>query len=81
MEPENKKVLWWKPAFEVFGRVSVWVVVPIIAALILGKRMDEVYDTSPWLFLALSGAAFLISSFGIVHTVIRYVRNIEKEKR
>ena len=70
---------WWKPAVEIFGQVSVWVVVPIVAALILGKWLDARYGTSPWIFLCLSGIGFLISTFGIVLTLGKYVKKIEKE--
>lgn len=79
MEYENKKAAWWKPAIEVFGRVSVWVVVPIVGALIAGKMLDAHYGTRPWIFLGLSGIGFLVSSFGIVYIVTRYMRDIAKE--
>ena len=72
---------WWKPAFEVFWRVSAFVVVPIVAALILGKYLDGLYGTRPWIFLGLSCVGFLISSFGIAYTVGQYMNQIEEEKK
>ena len=74
--PENNNAPWWKPAFEIFGQVSAWVAVPIVTALIIGKWLDGRYGTKPWLFLGLSGVAFLISSFGIVRTVAVYMHQI-----
>ena len=68
---------WWKPAFEVFSRVSAWVIVPIVGALILGKYLDGYYGTKPWIFLVLSCIGFLISSFGIVYTIRDYLRKME----
>ena len=73
---EDKKKLDWKPAFEIFGRVSTWVVVPIILALIFGKMLDKHYGTAPWIFLSLTGIAFLFSIFGIVKTVKDYIKKL-----
>lgn len=81
MEETPKNEPWWKPAFEIFGRVSVWVVVPIVVALIAGKWLDARYGTSPWAFLSLSGVGFLVSSFGIVYTAREYINKIAKEKQ
>ena len=81
MPQDKHKELWWKPAFEIFGRISVWVVVPIVAALVVGKWLDARYGTSPWAFLSLSGIGFLISSFGIVYTAREYINKIAKEKQ
>lgn len=73
----NKNDLWWKPGFEIFSQISVWVVIPIVAALIIGKWLDGSYGTRPWIFLGLSCVGFLISSFGIVLTVTKYMKEIE----
>ena len=79
MEDTPKNVPWWKPGLEIFGQVSAWVVVPIVATLIAGKWLDLRYGTKPWIFLGLSCVGFLISSFGIVLTITKYMRNISKE--
>ena len=79
MEPNDTNGPWWKPAFEIFGRVSAWVVIPIVLALIIGKYLDAEYDTKPWIFLTLSLVGFLISSFGIVRTIRNYIQKIEKK--
>jgi len=70
---------WWEPAVEIFGRVSAWIVVPVIFSLVLGKHLDRRYGTSPWIFLSLTAVAFFISIFGIVKTVRAYIRKIESE--
>jgi hypothetical protein len=77
MEPDKKNKLWWKPALAIFSEVSAWVVVPIILALIAGKYLDEKYQTRPWIFLGLTAFAFLISSFGIVQTIRKYIKKEE----
>ncbi len=79
MPEEKKNEQWWKLGLEIFSRVSAWVVVPIVLALIAGKKLDAHYGTSPWIFLGLSIVGFLISSFGIVRTITIYLSQIKKE--
>jgi len=78
MSADNKNDPWWGPALEIFGRISAWVVIPIVLALIIGKKLDAHYETKPWIFLGLTLFGFLISSFGIVHTVKIYMRKIDR---
>ncbi|MDO8590666.1 MAG: AtpZ/AtpI family protein [bacterium] len=77
MEQNKTSEAWWKPAVQIFGQVSTWVVVPIVLALIVGKNLDARYATKPWIFLGLTCLAFLISSFGIVLVITKYMRKIE----
>ncbi len=67
---------WWKPAVEIFTQVSVWIVVPILVALILGKSLDAHFGTKPILFLILAGIGFLFSCFGIVRIIRNYMKQI-----
>ena len=69
----------WQPAFQIFTQVSGWIAGPIILALIAGKALDTHFGTKPWIFLGLTGVAFLISSFGIVRVVSKYMKDIEKK--
>ena len=78
-ENKNKNSIWWKPAVEIFSEISTWIAVPIILALIAGKALDNHYGTKPWMLLILAGVGFLISSFGIVRTVKRYMKKITEE--
>ena len=73
------KNLWWKPGIEIFSQVSGWIAGPIILALNVGKYLDNRFDTKPWIFLGLTGIAFLISIFGIVKVVTRYMSRLEVE--
>ena len=70
---------WWKPAVGLFSQVSTWVVVPIVLALIVGKYLDSRFDTKPWIFLVLTGIAFIFSIFGIVRVVTKYIKKISDE--
>ncbi len=71
---------WWEPAVEIFSQVSGWIAGPIVFALILGKYLDGRFHTKPWIFLGLTTLAFIISSFGIVKVVSRYMKKIENNK-
>ncbi|MBI5139061.1 AtpZ/AtpI family protein [Candidatus Nomurabacteria bacterium] len=77
----NKRELWWKPAVEIFTRVSGWIAAPVILALIVGKYLDGYFGTKPWIFISLTGFAFLISSFGIVREVSKYMKNIDRNNK
>ncbi len=77
----DKKKLDWRPAFELFGKVSTWVVVPIIFALIAGKALDKHYGTEPFIFLGLTAIAFLFSIYGIVRVIGKYMKEISPDKK
>ena len=59
----------------------MWVVVPVVLALVTGKYLDGQYGTKPWLFLGFTGAAFLISTFGIVRTIAAYMKKITADDK
>ena len=80
MEGEKKK-LYWQPAVEIFSQVSVWIVVPIVLALIFGKMLDTHFGTTPIIFLALAGVGFLFSCFGIMRVVKKYVKEIQNQSK
>jgi len=77
-EKLNNSDPWWKPAVKIFSQVSVWIVVPIVLALIIGKNLDARFDTKPWIFLGLAVFGFFISSFGIFRIVIKYLQEIKE---
>ncbi len=79
MQEEKKNKIDWKPAVEIFTQVSTWIAVPIVLALIFGKMLDVHYGTRPWIFVVLSAIAFIISCYGIVKIVTKYIDKM-KEK-
>lgn len=80
MADENKTEPWWKPAVEILGQVTTWIVIPIVAALVIGKWLDGRYGTKPWIFLSLTGVGFLISTFGIVLIMGKYLKTLDTQK-
>jgi F0F1-type ATP synthase assembly protein I len=76
--PQNDRQWWVKP-LEIFLRISVWIAIPVIGALFLGKFLDKKLGTDPWMFLGLTGIAFILSCIGIVRETQTYLTEIEKE--
>jgi F0F1-type ATP synthase assembly protein I len=69
---------WWKPAMQILGDVSTWIVVPIVCALVFGKMLDAHYGTKPVIFLIFAGLGFLITCFGMYRAVKDYMKKIQK---
>ncbi len=72
---------WWQPALILFARLSVWIVMPILAGVYIGKWLDKKYNSEPWLFLISVGLAFIISIFAlIIFTAKEYKKTGEQPK-
>ena len=78
---KDKQALGGKPAVELFSKISTWIAVPIILALIAGKALDKYYGTAPWMLLILAGIGFATSSFGIVRAVKKFIEKQKKKLR
>jgi F0F1-type ATP synthase assembly protein I len=68
---------WWKEGVQIFTEVSVWIVIPILLALFVGKSLDAHFGTKPIIFLVLAGVGFLFSCFGIVRVIQKYMKEIK----
>ena len=79
LKDESQKQPFWKPAIEIFAKVTGLIAGPIVIALYVGRWLDQRYDSEPWLFLASMAAAFILSSIGIVKITLDYIKKIEKE--
>jgi len=79
--PEKKlgKNYWVEP-LQMFFRLSVWIVFPIILGALLGKWLDQRYNSSPRWFLLLVGLSFAISMVGLVKNTLKEYKNIDKRK-
>jgi len=75
----NKSENWWKPALDLFAKISGWIVIPILIGLYLGKWLDNKYDKSPTFLLICVGVAFIITNVGLVLNVLQAARQMEKE--
>ena len=90
LRPETKKSVppttandhpWWQQGVALFGEVTGWIVVPLIAALYIGKYLDKKQGTGILYFLSLTALAFIISCIGIARLGIKYIRQMEEQDR
>ena len=80
MENDHKiKEIWWKPAITVFANISVWIIVPILIALFLGKYLDNKYDSGHRFFFILIAGAFLVTIFGLIIILRKYMTKMKEE--
>lgn len=71
--------LWWQKPLSLFIKLSGWIAFPVVAAVLLGGWLDEIYGTKPWLLLLSIGVAFVLSMFGIVKDTLNYIKSIDKD--
>lgn len=71
----KKPLLPWVAGVEMFSRVSTWIVVPVVVALILGKFLDKKFSTAPVIFLVLTSIGFLTTTYGIIKIVKDYIKD------
>ncbi len=64
-------------AIFLFVRMSGWIVVPVIVALVAGGYLDNKFDTSPKIFLLMLGLFFVVSMIGIVKESLKEYKRIE----
>ena len=76
-ENVNNRGPWWKDGVQIFTQVSVWIIVPILLALFVGKKLDAHFGTKPVIFLVLAGVGFLFSCFGIVRVINKYMKEMK----
>jgi F0F1-type ATP synthase assembly protein I len=78
-EPKNNKNYWVEP-LKMFFRLSAWIVFPVLLGVLLGKWLDNRYNSSPKWFLIVVGLSFVISMVGLVKDTLKEYKNIEKRK-
>jgi len=72
---------WWKQGAMLFSEISTWIVVPVVVALIIGKKLDASYGTKPWIFIGFTMLGFLISAYGIMRSVKNYTKELEETEK
>ncbi len=77
MDDLNKP--YWHDALTAFGRMSGWIVGPILLALVAGKWLDARFHTAPIIFVSLTGFSFMVSIFGLVKEGRAYLRSTEEK--
>jgi len=70
----------WVEPMKVFARLSVWIVVPILLGLFLGRWLDRLNNSDPKWFLICIGASFVISMVMLVKETLKEYKKIDKQK-
>lgn len=69
----------WPTVVRLVAILSSWIIFPVLIGLFFGQWLDKKYGTEPWLFLITTGAAFVISMFGLIISATRELKKIEAE--
>lgn len=73
---EKSNEAWWQPGLRLFLRLNVWIIIPILVGIIVGKKLDSIFHTAPWLFFLCVAISFMFSIVMIVRIGMK-----EMEKR
>ena len=71
----------WIKGLALFYRVSGWIVFPVLAAVFIGRWLDEKYGKEPWLFLTSIGIAFIITCVGITKEAFKAIKDAEDKNK
>ncbi len=78
-QQKNPKIPWWQPGLALFVRLSAWIGGPVIAAVMVGKYLDRLFNSQPWLLLVSVSVAFVISIVMIVRIGLKEMNFAEKQ--
>jgi len=79
MPTSQQEKKWWSNALSLFGQISGWIVVPIIAAVFLGDWLDDVYGQDNFYLYVCVAVAFVLTNVGLFINVVKFSRQMEKE--
>jgi F0F1-type ATP synthase assembly protein I len=74
------QIPWWQPGLVLFARLSAWIGGPVIIAVMVGKWLDRVFNSSPWLFLICVASSFILSMIVIVRIGMKEMNKIGEKK-
>lgn len=72
---------WWRDSMFLFFNISGYVVGPLLAALFIGKWLDQKWGTEPWVFVFATLSAFILSSIGIVVETRKFLKELEQKDK
>jgi len=70
-DTSKKQAPWWQPGLILFLKLNVWIVTPILVAIIIGKWLDKKLGMEPWLLVVSMLVAFVVSSVGLTRQGIK----------
>ncbi len=78
MKNNNKKPIWNSEYIKVFTNISVWIVVPVLCSLFIGKYLDTKFNTTPWILGVGLTLSFTVSMIAIVKIAKKYEKDGNK---
>lgn len=78
---ENRTKAWWQPALMMFGRLSAWIVAPVLFGTFVGKWLDAKEGTEPFFLVSAVGISFLFSMVGLVKETMKEYKRIEEDDK
>jgi F0F1-type ATP synthase assembly protein I len=64
---------------QVFAKVSVWIITPVIFSLIIGKFLDNKFHTTPWILGVSLALSFTVSMIAIVKIAKENMDRVDKD--
>lgn len=81
--PKDKNY-WLQIGLKMFAESTGWIAFPVIAALYLGRYLDQKHNSGNLYFFSLTAVAFVVSCFGLARIGMKYMsmldQNQEQEK-
>ena len=79
-EPEDKKEkAWYADALLLFSRLTIWIAVPVVVAVHLGKYLDERFGTKPWIVTVCLIISFNLSIIVLLRETKRVFKDLDKK--
>ena len=72
---------WRGEGLNLFVKLSSWIVMPILLAVWVGKKLDVKFDSEPKFFLITVGLAFIASIAGMIVSALKEFKKIEAENK
>lgn len=76
--PKDKNY-WLQIGLKMFAESTGWIAFPVIAALYLGRYLDQKQNSGNLYFFSLTAVAFIISCFGLARIGIKYMAMLDQE--
>ena len=80
---ENKKntgEAWWKPAMVFYGKVTGWIIAPLMVAVVVWKYFGRTLGSQIWFFVLIL-FVFCITIYGIWREIKIYKKDLEKAEK
>ncbi|MCE9585226.1 AtpZ/AtpI family protein [Candidatus Nomurabacteria bacterium] len=81
MQEKENSQKWWRPVLFLFTRISVWIAIPLIIAVYLGKYLDNRFNTAPWIMLGIMFISFVVSMIAVARISMKYVKEIAEDAK